>query len=179
MKHIKPINEFFSNFNEGINYNDAADADLYDVGANVINGSGKNTQFLNMQEVKKAAIEAMKKAKPVPLTGIVKKDLPALLKYVGDAYKKCGVNLDTANITIDSSNFANEIMIPVAGTDYYVNTYLDYGEMSSNGSDFVIGGYFASDEEGSLDYGTSDFTDAGEVKKACTEFNKYLENTKK
>lgn len=178
MKHIHTF-ENFLNFNEGINYNDGVDADLYNVGVNVINGSGKNSADMDEKEVEKSALEAMKKAKPVPLTGIIKKDLPALLKYLADTYKKCGVELDIANITIDSSNFANELMIPVAGTDYYLNTYLDYNELASNGSDFVLGGYFASDDEGSLDYGTGDFTKQNEVMKACTEFNKYLENTKK
>ena len=168
-----------SSINEGINYNDAVDADLYDVGAYVIQGSGKNAQDMDEKEVEKAALEAMKKAKPVPLAGIVKKDLPALLKYVAAAYKKCGVELDVDNTDIDSSNFSNELMIPVVGTDYYLNTYLDYLEMASNGSEFVLGGDFASDEEGSLDYGTSDFSNQGEVARACTEFNEYLKNTQK
>lgn len=176
MKFVKSINEYFSNLNEGINYNDAVDADLYDIGTTVIQGSDKNPDDMDDKALEKAAVEAMKKAKPVPLTGIVKKDLPALLKYVAAAYKKCGIELDVDNTDIDSSNFSNELMIPVVGTDYYLSTYLDYGEMAYNGSEFVIGGYFASDEEGSLEYGTSDFSDGNEVMKACTDFKKYLKN---
>ena len=155
MKHIKSINEYFSNINEGINYNEGVDANLLDVGAYVLQGGKKNPDDMDDKEVEKVAIEAIKKAKPVSLTGQIKKDLPAFLKYVGDAFKRCGVELDTANTTIDSSNFTNELMIPtVVNPDFYLNTMLDYGELAANGSDFVIGGYFASDDEGSLDYGT-------------------------
>jgi len=179
MKHIKSINEYFSNISEGINYNEGVDADLWEVGSYMLDGTGKNSDEMEEKEVEAVAVEAMKKAKPVPLTGIIKKDVPPFLKYVADAFKRCGIELDVDNTVIDSSNFANELYIPVADTEYNLLTMLDYSELAYNGSEFVIGGVFASDDEGSLDYVISDLSDQGEVMKACTEFKKYLENTKK
>jgi hypothetical protein len=178
MKHLKSINEYFSNINEGINYNHSVNADLYDVGHNVLQGSGKTPDDMGQEDVEKAALEAMKKAKPVSLTGNIKKDLPAFLKYVGDAFKKCGVDLDTANTEIDSSNFANELMIPIANTDYYLNTMLDYAELAYNGSDFVVSASFASDDMGALDYMIDDLSNNGDIVKACAGFKKYMESQK-
>jgi hypothetical protein len=180
MKYIKSINEYFSNINEGINYNNGVDADLSDIGYNVLQSGGKNPDDMDDKEIEKAAIEAMKKAKPVPLTGQIKKDLPAFLKYVGDAFKKCGVELDTNNTDIDSSNFANELMIPtIDNPEFYFNTMLDYNELASNGSEFVVGGAFASDDEGSLDYTVSDLSDQGDIMKCCQDYKKFIENTQK
>ena len=82
MKHLKSINEYFSNINEGINYNTAVNADLEEIGYIVLQGSGKNPNDLTAEEAEKAATDAMKKASPIPLTGVMKKDLPAFLKYV-------------------------------------------------------------------------------------------------
>jgi hypothetical protein len=180
MKYVKNINEYFSSINEGINYNNGGDADLWEVGSQLLSGTGKNSEDMEDKEVEAVAVEAMKKAKPVPLTGIIKKDVPALLKYVGDAFKRCGIELDVDNTDIDSSNFANELMIPVVGTEYYLLTMLDYRELAYNGSEFVIGATFNSDEEGTLDEGQiADLSNQGEVAKACTEFNEYLKNTQK
>lgn len=178
MKYVKQINEYFANISEGVNYNNAVDADFEDVGSALANGGDpanhSEEALINMGR------EALKKAKPVPLTGIVKKDLPALLKYIGPAFKKCGVELDVDNAIIDSPSFANEIMIPVAGTEYYLLTILDYRELASNGSEFTIGATFNSDEEGTLDEGQiADLSNQGEVVRACTEFNEYLKNTQK
>jgi hypothetical protein len=180
MKHIKNINEYFSNINEGINYNGGADADLLEVGSQLLSGTGKNSEDMEDKDVEAVAVEAMKKAKPVPLTGIIKKDVPALLKYISDAFKRCGVELDINNVTIDSSNFANELEIPVVDTEYYLLTMLDYNELAYNGSEFVIGATFYNDEEGSLDDGQiADLSNQGDVTKACAEFKQYLENQKK
>jgi hypothetical protein len=178
MKYVKPINEYFGNISEGINYNNAVDADLEAVGATLANDdypyNHSEEALIDMGR------ESLKNAKPIPLTGIVKKDLPALLKYIGPAFKKCGVELDVDNTVIDSSNFANELMIPVAGTEYYLFTILDYRELAYNGSEFVIGATFNSDEEGTLDEGQiADLSNQGQVLKACTEFNEYLKNTQK
>jgi len=172
---MKNINEYFSNINEGINYNNGRDADLWDVGAQLLSGTSKNVEDMEDKEVEVVAVEAMKKAKPVPLTGIIKKDLPPFLEYVADAFKRCGVELDVNNTEIDSSNFMNELLIPVADTEYYLNSMLDYSELAYNGSEFVIGAAFASDDEGSLDYIVGDLSNNGEIVKACTGFKKYLE----
>lgn len=175
MKHLKNINEYFSNINEGVNYNSAVNADLIDIGGYIIQGSGKNPGDVTDEDLEKAALEALKKAKPVSLTGDAKKDIPALVKYAVDSFKRCGIELDAANVEIDSSNFANELLIPVADTDYYLNTMVDYNELAANGSDFVIGAAFASDEEGTLDYIVDDLSNQGDIVKACAEFKKYLE----
>lgn len=179
MKHLKNINEYFSNINEGINYNQGIDVDLYEVGCILLQGSGKNVDDMEADEVAEAAAEAMKKAKPIALTGIVKKDLPAFLKYVADSFKRCDVELDIDTTEIDSSNFANELMIPVADTEYYLLTALDYTELAYNASQFVIGASFASDDTGSLDCIIDDLSNQGDVTKACAEFKQYLENQKK
>lgn len=179
MKHLKNLNDYLSNINEGINYNQGIDADLYDVGFNVLHGSGKNPDDMDEKDVAEAAVEAMKKAKPVPLTGEIKKDLPPFLKYTADAFKRCGVELDVDNAQIDDSNFANALMIPVADTDYYLLTMLDYSELSYNGSNFTIGASFASDDTGSLDYIVDDISNQGDVTKACADFKQYIENIKK
>ena len=178
MKYVKPINEYFGNISEGINYNNAVDADLEAVGATLANGNDPDNH--SEEALIDMGRQSLKNAKPIPLTGIVKKDLPALLKYIGPAFKKCGVELDVDNTVIDSSNFANELMIPVAGTEYYLFTILDYRELAYNGSEFVIGATFNSDEEGTLDEGQiADLSNQGQVLKACTEFNEYLKNTQK
>ena len=178
MKYIKPINEYFANISEGINYNNAVDADLEAVGAMLANGGDPKNH--SEEALIDMGRESLKNAKPIPLTGIIKKDLPALLKYIGPAFKKCGVELDVDNTDIDSSNFANELMIPVTGTEYYLLTMLDYRELAYNGSEFVIGATFNSDEEGTLDEGQiADLSTQGQVLKACTEFNEYLKNTQK
>jgi hypothetical protein len=176
MKHLKNINEYFSNINEGVNYNNSVNADLVEIGEYAIQGSGKNPGDVTDEDLEKAAVEALKKAKPVSLTGDAKKDIPALVKYAVDAFKRCQIELDPANVEIDSSNFANELMIPVADSEYYFNTHLDYTELASNGSDFVIGGNFASDEDGALDYIVDDLSNQGDIVKACAEFKKYLES---
>ena len=178
MKHLKNINEYFSNINEGINYNNGRNANLWDIGEHLLTIKGKSMDDMDDFDVEAVAKEAMKKAKPVPLTGNLKKDLPLFLKYVGDAFKRCGVDLDTANTELDSSNFTNELMIPIADTEYYLNTMLDYAELAANGSDFVIGGAFASDDEGSLDYQVNDLSNSGDIVKACTGFKKYMESQK-
>jgi len=175
MKHLKNINEYFSNINEGVNYNNAINADLVEIGEYTIQGTGKNPGDVTDEDLKKSAMEALKKAKPVSLTGDAKKDAPTLIKYVGDAFKRCGVELDVANVEIVSDNFANELIIPVVDTEFYFNTMLDYTELASNGSDFVIGGNFASDDEGALDYQVNDLSNNGDIVKACTGFKKYLE----
>lgn len=178
MKHLKNINEYLSNINEGVNYNSAANADLVEIGEYAMQGSGKNPGDVTDEDLKKAALEALKKARPVSLSGDAKKDIPALVKYAVDSFKRCGIELDAANVEIDSGNFANELLIPVADTDYYFNTHLDYTELAANGSDFVIGGNFASDEEGALDYIVDDLSNQGDIVKACAEFKKHLENSK-
>ena len=178
MKHIKAMADYVSNINEGVNYNDAVDADLYNVGFTVLSAQIKDVgeiEQMNDKEVEKAATDAMAGAKPVKLTGKAKTDIAALVKYITDAFKKCGVDLDPSNVEIDSSNFANELMIPVGDTEFYFNTMLDYNELAYNGSNFTIGGAFASEDMGSLDYEVVDLGNNGEIVKACTGFKQYLE----
>ena len=182
MKNLQTFEEFLNeqqinkkNVNEGINYGEGVDADLYDVGVNVIYDNGGDPNELSDKEVENAAIKAMQKSKPVSLTGKFKNDLTSFLKYVETTFKKCGINFDIKNTVIDSSNFSNELMIPIVNSDFYFNTMLDYSELSSNGSNFVIGGSFASDEEGSVGDVIGDLTKIKDVEKVCKDFrSEYL-----
>jgi hypothetical protein len=186
MKHIKLFEQFIQNletkqyeflknrFYEGINYKYGINADLYDVGIYVINNQGIKKPD-STKEIEKIALNAMGKGRPIPLSGKIKKDLPLFLKYISSIFKKYDVDLDTNNTIIDSSNFSNELMVPVKNTDYYFNTFLDYDELAYSGSDFVIGGSFASDEVGSIGYNINDLSKDNEVSKACKIFrDQYL-----
>jgi hypothetical protein len=181
MKTVKTFEQFTSkqrkhHLNERINYREGINANLLEVGDTILNSLGDDSADFSEKEIEKVAIDAMKKAKPVPLTGKFKPDLTAFLNYVDIAFKKHGVNLDINNTEIDSSNFANELMIPVVGSDFYFNTLLDYLELAYNGSEFVIGGSFASEDEGSVGDGIDDLSNSAEVAKMCKEFkSEYLD----
>jgi hypothetical protein len=172
MKHLKDLNSYMGNINEGINYNDAQDADLADVGAYLHD----HPEAVEDNELEKRALEYMKKAKPFPLTGKIKTDAPKLISYIVDAFKKVGVNLDGNNAIVYSPNFANEIEIPVKDVDgIRFITYLDYSEMASNGSNFILSGSFDSEENGTLDYFVSDLSNNREIIKAAEGFKQWLE----
>jgi len=178
MKHLIPINEYFSNINEGINFNGSSDADLATVGEYFAN-DGDPDDF-DEEALIDMAREALKKAKPIPLTGKIKEDGAKLIKYIVNAFKKVDVILEEGEAVVYSPNFANEIEIPVADQEgLFFQSYLDYEELAYNGSDFIISGTFATEDEGSLDFSVSDLSNNGQIVKAATELKKYLENTKK
>jgi len=181
MKHLKSINEYFSNINEGVNYNQAHNADLKEVGYALANGSGQSPDDMSDEDLEKLAIEALKKARPVALTGDAKKDIAALLKYVGDAFKRCDVELDVNNTTVDSMDFQNELFIPVADTDYFLNTHLGYEELVLNArnSTIALAAAFGSEDEGILDFQIYDLGNNGDIVKVCADFKAYVENSKK
>jgi hypothetical protein len=181
MKHIKTINEYFSNINEGVNYNSAHNANLEELGYTVANGSGKNPDDMGKDDLEELATETLKKAKPFALTGNAKKDIAALLKYVGDAFKRCDIELDVDNTTVDSMDFQNELFIPVADTDYFLNTHLAYEELfvSAANSIITLGAAFGSEDEGILDFHIYDLGDNGDIVKVCADFKQYLKNQKK
>jgi hypothetical protein len=181
MKTVKTFEQFTSkqrkhHLNERINYREGINADLLEVGYSILDGLGDDPDDFSEKEIKKVAIDAMKNAKPVPLTGKFKADLTAFLNYVDIALRNCGVDLDVNNTEIDSENFANELMIPVVGSDFYFNTLLDYNELAYNGSNFVIGGNFASEEVGAIGDVIDDLSNSAEVAKMCKKFKSgYLD----
>lgn len=178
MKHLINFESYVSNINEGINFNGAKDADLEDIGGNFANGGDPENH--DEEALIDMGREALKKAKPFPLTGKIKEDAIKLIKLCTDAFKRAGVELDDANtdISSDMDGSLNEILIPVQNQeDYSFFTSLDYYELSANSvkGDIVIGGSFYSDEEGMLDFFVGDLSNNGQIIKAAADFNKYLE----
>ena len=181
MKHLKNINEYFSNINEGINFNGTRDADLEDIGGCFANGGDPENH--DEEALIDMGREALKKAKPFSLTGKIKEDAPKLIKLVKDAFKRTGIELDDANteITRDMGGSDNEILIPVENHEgYFFFTSLDYYELAANSTNgnIIVGGSFYSDEEGMLDFFVADLNDNGQIVKAAADFKKYLESQK-
>lgn len=174
MKHIKLFEHYAENIVEGINYNASRDADFEDVGSAI--SRYKETDEAELIKIGK---EALKVAKPVSLTGKVREDAPKLIKYLVDAFKRAGIELDDRNVSITRSmlGFDNEIEIPVAKQDgLFFQTALDYYELAENGNGkIVIPGAFMDEENGVMDYMVSDVNDNGEIVKAANGFKKYLE----
>ena len=184
MKHLKNINEYLSNINEGVNYNASKDANLIDVGSALLTGSGNSSDDLSDEDLIKLAEEKLKEAKPFALTGKVKEDFPKLIKYLTDEFKRCDIDLDgdNASISREMSGGDNMIELPIKELeDYYFCTSLDYLELASNqgpNRNIVLSGVFCSDDDGTLDFDVADIGDGGDIMKACTAFKEYLENTK-
>ena len=174
MKHIQLFEHFAENIVEGINYNNSRDADLEDVGAAI-----SKERDADEAELVKLGQEALKAAKPVSLTGKVKEDAPKLIKYLVEAFKRAGVELDDRNVFITSSSmgFDNEIEIPVAKYEgLFFQTALDYYELSENNAGrIIIPGAFMDENNGVMDYVVNDLNDNGQIVKAAAGFKKYLE----
>lgn len=174
MKYIKLFENYAENIIEGVNYNSSRDADFEDVGSAV-----SKDRDADEAELIKIGQEALKAAKPVSLTGKVKEDAPKLIKYLVDAFKRAGIELDDKNVYVTSSSmgFDNEIEIPVAKQDgLYFQTALDYYELAENGSGkLIIPGVFYDENNGAMDYVVSDINDNGQIVKAAAGFKKYLE----
>ena len=171
MKHIQLFEHFAENIVEGVNFNGSIDADLATIGTYF-----SDDHSLDDKEYEKLALEAFKKVKPFPLTGKIKTDGTKLIKYLVDAFKRAGVELEENNAIVYSPNFTNEIEIPVAGTDgIFFQTYLDYQELAASGSNFTLSGDFASEDEGSLDFFVDDLGNNGAIVKSAAGFKIYLE----
>lgn len=174
MKHIQLFEHFAENIIEGVNYNGSSDANLEDIGASI----SKGTQA-NEEEFVKIGKEALKEAMPVSLTGKVKEDAPNVIKYLVDAFKIAGIELDDRNVYVTSSGmgFDNEIEIPVAKQEgFFFQTTLDYYELAENGNGkIIIPGAFMNEENGVMDYVISDINDNAQIVKAAAGFAKYLE----
>lgn len=176
MKHIKLFEHFAENVVEGINYNGSKDADLEEIGFIF----SKHNKDASDEELIKLGEEALKASKPVSLTGKVKEDAPKVIKYLVEAFKRAGVELDDSNVVITHSSlgFDNEIEIPVAKQEgIFFQTYLDYYEIAENGNGktFILSGAFMTEENGVMDYVVSDINNNAEIVKAASGFAKYLE----
>lgn len=181
MKHLITFESYASNINEGINFNAAKDADLEDIGGNFANGGDPDNH--DEEALIDMGREALKDAKPFPLTGKIKEDATKLIKLCTDAFKRAGVELDDTNtdISSDMDGSSNEIKIPVENQEgYFFFTSLDYYELAANStmSNIVVGGCFYSDEDGMLDFFVGDLSNNGQIVKAAADFNKYLESKK-
>lgn len=181
MKHLINFETYMSNVNEGVNFNGARDADLEEVGGNFANGNDPDNH--DEEALIDMGREAMKGAKPFPLTGKIKEDATKLIKLCTDAFKRAGVELDdaSAEISNDMDGSSNEILIPVENQEgYSFFTSLDYYELSANAvlGNIVVGGSFYSEEEGMLDFFVGDLSNNGQIVKAAMDFNKYLESKK-
>jgi hypothetical protein len=177
MKHIKLFEHFAENVVEGINYNGSKDADLEEIGGIF----AKHNTSASDEELIKLVEEALKSSKPVSLTGKIKEDAPKVIKYLVDAFKRAGVDLDDRNVAITHSILGNEIEIPVAKQEgICFLTFLDYYEIAENGNgkSFIISGAFMIEENGITEYEVSDINNNAEIVKAASEFNKYLETAK-
>jgi len=175
MKHLQLFEHYTENIVEGVNYNGASDADLVLVGHSL--SDDKLNKDIKDEELAALAVAGLKKAKPISLTGKIKEDAPKLIKYIVDAFKRTGVELDGSNATISNDfNLDNAIQIPVSvDKDLFFLTYLDYEEIANDSKKMLIGGSFSSEDEGNLDYVINDLNDNGQIVKAGTEFKKYLE----
>lgn len=174
MKHIKTFEGYL---NENVSYRNTYDADLEEVGGYFANNADPENH--SKEDLIEMGKDALEKAKPFPLTGKVKTDAPKLIKHITDMFKRAGVELSDKDAIVYSPNFANEIEIPVMGSkDIFFQTYLDYSEMASNGSEFVLAGNFASHNDGSLDTMVNDLSNFGDITTSAEELKKYMENKK-
>ena len=173
MNHFKTFNDFINeSVNEGIKYKNVFDADLEEIGSYMTDGEDSSPE-----DLKKLGEEALKNAKPFPLTGKIKTDAPKYIKYLVDQFKRAGIVLDDAKAIVHSPNFGNEIEIPVVGGDsvgLFLQTYLDYAEMASNGSGFISVASFANNEFGTLDTIMDDLNNFGQFVKAAEELKQYM-----
>ena len=176
MKHIKTFEGFLNeSLNEGIRFERVSDADLEEVGGYFANGGDPVNH--SPEALEELGREALKNAKPFSLTGKIKTDAPKLVKYLTDQFKRAGIVLDDTKTLVYSPNFANEIEIPVIGGEsegIFLQTYLDYNEMASNGSNFAMTATFANDENGSMDTVMDDLNDYSQFVKAAEELKQYM-----
>ena len=174
MEHIKTFDSFLneSAVTEGIMYNDSYDADMLAIGT-ALNEEPEKT---DPKELEKIAKEALEKALPIPLTGIIKTDAPKLIAYIVEEFGRDGIELDSAKATLASSTYKNEIDIPLFNAkDICFNTYLDYTELAENSSEFILSGSFYVETDGQMDITITDISNRGNIVTAITELKQYFE----
>lgn len=153
-----------------IDFSNAYDADLEEIGYNL----NYDEHDPDLEVDRNTAKEALMKARPFPLTGIIKEDAINLIFYIAIIFRDNELTLDINKVSIESNNFTNEISILIKNSDFFFQTYLDYSEMAENGSTFIIGGCFASDEYGSLDTMIDDFNNQNQIREAVEEVKQHL-----
>lgn len=179
MNIVKNFDDFLNeSLNEGVQFKNVSNADWIEIGMYIADADGQESRIMADEELTKIGKEALKNAKPISLTGIIRTDAPVFIKYLVDQFKRAGIVLDDKNAIVYSPNFANEIEIPVVGGEsegIFLQTYLDYTEMASNGSEFVLTACFANDENGSMDTVMDDLDDYGQFVKAAEELKQYMQ----
>jgi len=178
MKYIHTYESFVNEataINEDISYDGAYDVDFDSICQN-IDGCKRIT---DEKEKISFAKDWLKKIKPVPLTGKIRTDVPALVANLIKTFKQYGIELDGRNVYVSSENFSNEIEIPVASKlsgEGQINflTHLDYGEIAYSTSG-KIGGSF-QDENGLLDSvdPISDISNGREIASAASQLKQWF-----
>jgi hypothetical protein len=141
---MNAINQMLDSIHTDIIFKKVCDADLQNIGSYCTNDPIKLEQ---------EGLAALNAAKPFPLTGKIKTDARTLVSVIREIFSKSGIELGTA--IVDSPNFANEIQIPIGEVEGLIlETMIDYEELASNGSGFVIQLSLSS-----LDFGTIKFVD--------------------
>lgn len=172
MKHLKHIEEYMSNINEGVNYNETSDANLTKVGR-------YQTRSTDAAEVEQAGKDFLANVKPFPLTGVGKDDVDALIKFCVDVCKKHGVDLDGKNTVISSDDYDNEIFIPVLGKGEgelslrSSCSYMYLSGLEGMRGTVNLSAFFYSDTLGSKTEYSMDLANPSSITKACQDFNKW------
>jgi hypothetical protein len=176
MKHLKNIEDYMSNINEGVNYNNASNADLWKVGRYQVRTQASS---LDREEVTAAGENFLKAVKPFALSGNGRKDVDGLIKFCVDACKKHGVDLDGNNTVIDNHNYDNEIFIPVLGVgegELSLRSSCSYRYLSQINAlkgTVSLSAFFYSDTLGSKTEYSMDLANPASITKACQDFNKW------
>lgn len=175
MKHLKNLQEYMSNINEGVNYNNAVNADIQKVGR-------YQTRSKDAAEIEEAGKNFLASVKPFALTGDGKTDVDALIKFCVAACKSHKVDLDAANTEINSDDYDNELLIPVKGLgegELFLRTSCSYmylsGLMGMRGK-INLNAFFYSKKTGDNTAYSMDLADQASIKRACDDFNKWRED---
>lgn len=175
MKHIMSLGQFSANIVEGLNFNNTCDADLSKLETIFASQNAQATE----KQIKEFVKKAMSDAKPVSLSGEIKKDAVKIVEYLESAFKQTGILLDSKNANISSDN---EIDIPLADfTKICFNVNLDYCEIANNGGGkkFVIQGNFGSyNNYYNIDFidAITDISDNTQIVKIASDLKLHLED---
>jgi hypothetical protein len=162
------------NLVEGLNFNIAKDADLLKIESIFAVQNPQATE----KEIAQLVKDAMNNAKPVALTGQIKKDAIKVIEYLDSAFKQAGITLDVKNANISSENI---IDIPLSDfTKICFNINLEYFDVLNNGGDkkFVIQGKFGSyDNYYNIDFidSITDINDNTQIVKIVSDLKLHLD----
>jgi len=174
MKHLMSLGQFSANIVEGLNFNKACDADSLKLESIFAAQNPQATEKQVAQSIK----DAMHSAKPVALTGEVKKDAVKIVEYLESAFKQAGINLDSKNANISNENAVDIPLVDFTKICFNVN--LDYCELANNGGGkkFVIQGNFGSyNNYYNIDFidAITDISDNAQIVKIASDLKMHLD----